>query len=367
MKKDFVPYFAEHMKEPVSLKKMLMGAGILMACILLLNQLSGAAAEALFPYFFTPLQTLRCLLFGIFPFSIGDLLYLGLGLYLLYALIVFVRRWRQRTKAMRARGLLRGLLLFLASYLLLLMLWGLNYERPKLARQLSLDTGSVSQEELFLFDSFLVHRLNTLHSSYTALPLKQLSTIAANTYAQQNTPMKVSVKPTLLGSSLAYFGIEGYFNPFTGEAQVDKGNPAFMQPFVVAHEMAHQTGIAAEDDANLLAYIRCMESGDPTFEYSACLNIWLYTHRHVRSYDSTRAGDLKRLLNPVTLKQLDTLRQRSIAYQTVLDDMSSFIFDLYLRMGRQTDGIGSYRNVAYSALCWEKKKRTLPDGSIRFF
>ena len=355
------------MKEPFSLKKMMICSGILLACILLLNQLSGSSAEATVHYLFTPLQKLRCFVFGVFPFSVGDLLYLGLAVYILYKLIVFVRHWRQRTPAMRMHSLLRSLQLVLAAYLVLLLLWGLNYERPKLARQLALDTGSVSQEELCLFDSFLVHRLNSLQSVYTALPLQHINTIAAKAYAQQQTPMKVRAKATLLGSGLAYFGIEGYFNPFTGEAQVDKGNPAFMQPFVVAHEMAHQTGIAAEDDANLLAYIRCMESGDPSFEYSACLNIWLYTHRRVRSYDSTRANVLKNQLNPLTLGQLDTLRQRRIAYQTVLDDMSSFVFDLYLRMGKQQDGIGSYRNVAYSALCWEKKKRTLPDGSIRFF
>lgn len=367
MKKDFVLYFAGYMKEPVSLRKMLICAGILMACILLLNLVSANLAAPAARYFFTPLQILRSLIFHPIPFSIGDLLFLGIGLYILYAIVVFVRRWQQRTKAMRLHKLLRGVQILLAGYLVLLLVWGLNYEQPKLAGRLKLDTKSVTASELFLFDSFLILRLNALQPQYRALQLPHINNVAARVYQHQQTPVKVHVKPSLLGNSLAYLGIEGYFNPFTGEAQTDENNPAFMQPFVVAHEMAHQTGIAAEDDANLMAYMRCMESGNPTFEYSACLNIWLYTHRRVRSYDSTRAGDLKRLLNPVTLKQLDTLRQRWMSHQTVLNDVNNFIFDLYLRMGRQTDGIGSYRNVAYSALCWEKKKRTLPDGSIRFF
>lgn len=355
------------MKEALAPKKTLIRTGIVLACILLLNQLSGTVATASAHYLFTPLQTLRCFIFRVFPFSIGDLLYLGLGLYILYAVLVFFRRWRERSRGTRLQHLLVALQAVLVLYLALLLLWGLNYEQPKLARQLELDTASVSPEELFAFDSLLIERLNTLHTRYTALPLEDINTTAAATYRQQHTPMKVFAKPTLLGSKLAYFGIEGYFNPFTGEAQVDQGNPAFMQPFVVAHEMAHQTGIAAEDDANLLAYIRCMESGNPTFAYSACLNIWLYTHRRIRSYDSTRAAGLKSLLNPVSLKQLDTLRQRSMAHHTVLDDWSTFVFDLYLRMGKQKDGIRSYRNVAYSALCWEKKKRMLPKDSIRFF
>lgn len=355
------------MKEPFSLKKMIIRTGLLLACILLLNQLSGTVAAAAVQNFFTPLQIVRCFIFGVFPFSIGDILYLCLALYAIYGIVTFFRRWQQRTGAARVRGLFMPLQTALLLYLVLLLVWGVNYEQPKLARQLKLDTQTVTPSELFLFDSFLVERLNALHTQYTALPLHSINTIAAGSYQQQNTPMKVSAKSTLLGSSLAYLGIEGYFNPFTGEAQVDKSNPAFMQPFVVAHEMAHQTGIAAEDDANLQAYIRCMESGNPTFEYSACLNIWMYTHRRARSYDSTRATGLKNLMNPVTLRQLDTLRQRRIDYHTVLDDMSTFIFDLYLRMGKQKDGIGSYRNVAYSALCWEKKKRTLPDGSVRFF
>jgi hypothetical protein len=360
-----VLYFAVRMKEQASLKKTLIRIGLLLACILLLNQLSGAAAEASVRYFFTPLQALRCFIFRSFPFSVGDVLYLCALLYLLYRIIRWIRR--PHTKAGRCQSIFRSLQAVLVLYLVLLLAWGLNYERPKLARQLALDTRSVPPSELFLFDSFLVYRLNTLQSQYAALPFHDINTIAAQSYQAQNTAMKVFAKPTLLGSTLAYFGIEGYFNPFTGEAQVDKGNPAFMQPFVVAHEMAHQTGIAAEDDANLLAYIRCMESGNKVFEYSACLNIWLYTHRRARGYDSARATLIKNQLNTVTLQQLDTLRRRRIAYQTVLDDMSSFVFDLYLRMGNQKDGISSYRNVAYSALCWEKKKRMLPDGSIRFF
>ena len=47
----------------------------------------------------------------------------------------------------------------------------------------------------------------------------------------------------------------GYYNPFTGEAQVNTNVPAFVIPFTTCHEMAHQIGYASESEASFVGFL----------------------------------------------------------------------------------------------------------------
>lgn len=338
--------------------KTLSGLIFLLLSILLLSLTAAYWAPAYIAHCFLPLQRARTTLLSPLPFSLGDVLYAATACYLLYHIVRFFRRRRQQQQRPGAWRIIRQLLtVVMGFYLLLFVLWGLVYEQPRLARRLGI-TGMdrVSKEELIAFDSLLVQRLNQLQPGYQSLALQQINPIAAAAYTSRAAGIAVHAKASLLGNGMAYTGIDGYFNPFTGEAQVNGHNPHFMQPFIVAHEMAHQAGVAEEGDANLMAYITCMESRHPTLQYSACLNLWLYAHRKVRGIDSNRANTLKRQLNAVSRAQLDTLKQRQEQFHTFLDDWSAVLFDAYLKLENQKEGLGSYRSVVYSALCWERQR-----------
>ncbi len=54
-------------------------------------------------------------------------------------------------------------------------------------------------------------------------------------------------------------GVTGYLNPFTNEAQVNTTVPAFLQPFMTCHEIAHQLGFAPEEDANFVWIPSCQQ------------------------------------------------------------------------------------------------------------
>ena len=55
-----------------------------------------------------------------------------------------------------------------------------------------------------------------------------------------------SAKPSLFSYIGNYLGYTGYYNPFTGEAQVNTTVPLFIQPFTTCHEMGHQLGYYAK-------------------------------------------------------------------------------------------------------------------------
>ena len=341
-------------------KKLVYSILLLLVIIILLEYSSNSALGQWLQSIFIPLQQLRCGIANIIPFSIGDIIYVLVIVYLLIVFIKFIRNYAIRSKQDISIRLLKNIRVLLLLYLLLFTLWGIRYAQPKLAEKLSLNTkDSISNADLIAFDSLLIARINGLQSQYTILPFDSLNEIASASYRSVQSPIQTSVKRSLFSGALNYMGIEGYFNPFTGEAQVNKQSPHFMQGFVIAHEMAHQLGIAAEDDANLQAYIICETSGNTNLQYSAYFNLWLYTHKRVKRIDSTLAKRLKSSLNATSLGQLDSLRQLRLQYHTFLDDWSSVIFDNYLKMGHQNDGISSYNNVVYSAICWERKKRVL--------
>ncbi|MBS1783083.1 MAG: DUF3810 domain-containing protein [Bacteroidetes bacterium] len=315
-------------------------------------------------FIFHPFQSLRNIVFSIVPFSVGDILYLIALIFLLYFVWKCLRYIIQFQKYRHQLGniLLRSLVVLLIIYTCFILGWGGNYYKPSLASYWQLDQRTWDKDSLLVpFDIYLIKKLNDYEAGYQNRTFKTIDKQAQNYYREytdsRTRKYGVKVKASLLGNALQYFGIQGYFNPWTGEAQVNKNLPSFMLPFVICHEMAHQSGIAAEDDANLLSYAISTLVPDSVFRYSAYFNIWLYTHAKVRMQDSSLARTLKASLNQVTLAQLDTLKSIRKRYESDISDYSGLLYDGYLKLHHQKDGIGSYNKVTISAWELEQKPR----------
>lgn len=320
-------------------------------------------------YVFRPFQQLRNRLLNVLPFSLGDVLYfagsigvavlLGKWVYYLIKIKTYYRRF--------VTSIVRTLSCIGILYILFFAGWGGNYYKPTLSRYwaLPIDSNGMSDSALYQFDSFLIQQLNKYVSQQKTYSLTTINHRAQQYYKQylpQGIPLP-HTKPSLLGNSLQYAGIQGYYNPFTGEAQVNKQLPGFLLPFVVCHEMAHQQGIAAEDDANLLAYAISTSCTDTAFRYAAYFNVWLYTHRKLRRKDSLLANQLKATLNPITIVHVDTLKRLREKYSSSIGDYSSDVYDEYLKLHRQHEGIHSYTKVGYTAWVLEeqrKKRKNIP-------
>ncbi len=336
-------------------------AGVLLVLILVL-QLSlaylPATAEYYHRYIFLPIQYVRSLLTIHIPAALGDWLYLLAGAALWTAILKWIiNLFRIRPlQQYLLKSLLRSCSLLLLVYFLLLLFWGGNYYRPSLTQQMDLPPATeLVPADIVAFDSVLVQRLNSLAPGYRPVSPEYINREGLERYQSLSGWYQVKAKSSLFGNAMSYIGIAGYFNPFTGEAQVNGQSPDFMLPFLMLHEMAHQTGIAAEDDANLMAYIQCVRSTDTAILYSGYFNLWLYAQRQVRFIDSSKARVLKESLNTLSLGHLDTLRAIRNRYYSSAEQYSSNVYDAYLKLGNQAMGIESYRNVAFTALCWERK------------
>ena len=358
----------------MKLKRKLIALAVLVILLVIcLNILPGhvSAINGYDRLVYYPLQSARNFLLGFIPFSIGDVIYVLGGVWALITLIrwvYFIIKFSAQKQRLAA-SVLRCINTILSVYLIFILGWGGNYYKQPLGLYWHLDKAvghRMDTTALIAFDRFLLGRLNAYAAHYHTLSRHEVNERAQNyydTYTDSRTKNGLNVKASLFGYFMERMAIEGYYNPFTGEGQVNNSLPAFMRPFVICHEMAHQAGIAAEGDANLMSYALCTISGDSSFCYSAYLNIWLYTNNRLYFRDSALANSIETSLNPLTKAHIDTLEQISKEYHNDVTKYSGQVYDSYLRMQQQKEGIHSYGNVVSFAWQLELQRMSVPGSS----
>jgi hypothetical protein len=168
-----------------------------------------------------------------------------------------------------------------------------------------------------------------------------------------------SVKGSLFGVLGNYLGYTGYFNPLTGEAQVNEHVPRFLSGFVTCHEIAHQLGYAKENEANFVGFLAARASSDSLLRYSAYFDMFLYANRQLYLEDSTQAMKFLRALDPIAQRDLADLRAFRVRYHTVVEDWVDQFYHQYLMMNQQPEGRKSYGRVVLWLLAQYRK-----DGGI---
>ncbi len=300
---------------------------------------------------------------GWLPLSIGDVLYTLLGAWLLYRFIQLVRALKRRAPlSWPALGttFLQGLLLL---YIVFNALWGLNYNRLGITHQLGISLDSCSAAELRHLDSLLLDKVNTSKNALLNQPATpgslQAGTAAAYRAAARQYPF-LAYEPTALKSSLwgwagSYIGFTGYYNPFTGEAQVNTGIPRFLQPYTSCHEVAHQLGYAKENEANFVGFLAASASPDPQFRYSVYLDLFMYTQRTLYRADSPAVKQFTAQLLPEVKADLREWEAFLRSHRSPIEPLFKILYGYYLRNNEQPAGIYSYDEVTAFLLAFYRK------------
>ena len=172
--------------------------------------------------------------------------------------------------------------------------------------------------------------------------------------------LKSRVKPVMLSEPMSYTHITGVYTFFTGEANINVKFPDYTLPYTAAHELAHQRGIAREDEANFLAFLVCMESDDPYIRYSAYVNLYEYVASALSSAD--RQLYLKMAS---TLPQLVLSEQRAYSAffekyrNSTASEISETVNNTFLTI-HGTDGVKSYGMVVDLAVAYYANTSTNP-------
>jgi hypothetical protein len=307
-------------------------------------------------------------LFGWLPFSLGDVLYLLAGIYLVIKIVRFFSViFKKRANRIFWWNGLRWIVFYsLLIYSVFNILWGLNYNRLGAAYQVRLQLKPYSTEELKTVMEVVVKRLDSSYAQGLQLrnnygqnkPLFQEShqayQLAKRVYPYLSYANQ-SVKPSMFSYLGDYLGYLGYYNPFTGEAQVNMTVPIFVLPFTACHEMGHQLGYAKENEANFAGYLSAKSSADAAFRYSVYFELYSYGIRELYGRDSVLAITLNKQKPAQVKKDIIALRAFYARYENPVEPYIRKLYGQYLKANEQPSGMQSYNEVMAFLVAYYKK------------
>jgi hypothetical protein len=321
---------------------------------------------------YTPVAGTMRVLFGWLPFSAGDILYTVAGGYLIIILFKFFKRLVQRkiTRASVKPALLRFVVAMLIVYIYFNLAWGLNYNRLGIAHQLQLVPKAYTVADLKLITAKLSGKLNALRQAYPdsilALPpYQQVFDSSGKAYeraAMQYPWLKYqhqSIKKSSYGRLGNYLGFLGYYNPFTGEAQLNLTIPRFLVPYVTCHEIGHQLGYASESEASFVGYLAAVHSRDSLYHYSTYFDLFSYANRELGIRDSASARVNFTHLNNRVKGDFYQLRDFLLKTKNPFEPLVKMFYDQYLKANQQEKGMESYNEVVAWLIAYDKKFGTI--------
>ena len=304
---------------------------------------------------------------GWLPFSAGDILYIVVSIFIIFSLIRGIQNIIRKKKSFISTfPFKRYCVILLLIYIIFNVLWGINYNRKGIANQLGLNVKPYSLNDLKMIEGMLLVRVNESKSEAIKNGAKYSTNEAMfsrailsydslkKTYPFLNyTPR--SLKSSLFGKLGNYLGFSGYYNPFSGEAQVNTTIPKMLLPYTTCHEMAHQLGYAKEMEANFVGYLTSTGSGDELFKYSAYLDLFIYATREVGYYDSTFAKGAYKQLLPEVKSDLAEIKQFWRNHQNPVEPVITWLYGNYLKANQQPRGMQSYNEVTADLIAYFKK------------
>lgn len=307
-------------------------------------------------------------LFGWLPFSAGDILYAAAAVFLFVAGVKFAKKCIKRDfkKGDIKRMFLKVFFIFSIIYLWFNLSWGLNYNRPGIAYQLQLPSDRHSQQDLKKLTDTLLKKVNeyrsmlgdgkitykSYHEVFNQAQAAYSQTAAGFPFLGYNTS---SVKRSMYGRIGNFLGFLGYYNPFTGEAQLNLTMPRFLIPYVTCHEIAHQLGYASESEANFVGYLAAVQSTDTLFHYSTYFDLFNYANTELYLKDSLAAKNNYKKLSPPVKNDVRELREYWRKSDNAIEPFIKIFYDHYLKANQQAEGVKSYNDVTGWLIAYSKK------------
>lgn len=308
-------------------------------------------------------------LFGWLPFSIGDLFYAFLILVILYKAFKFFRLLFKKKLNRRyfVVAMQQGIFILLFLYVFFNLLWGLNYNRRGIAYQLHLDVKEYSLADLDTLTTVIQERANHYAAFVTEAQrdsFDKKSRLFRTSYEAYDEAAKKypflkytprSVKPSMFSYLGNYLGFQGYYNPFSGEGQVNTTVPRVLEPYVTTHEIAHQLGYGKENEANFVGFLACRSSSSNAFRYSVYYDIYNYAVKEMYRRDTTKAKLFQEKAHPRVRRDQQEVRDFYRPYKNVVEKVVMWGYSQYLKANNQPAGKRSYDEVVAWLIAYYKK------------
>jgi len=242
------------------------------------------------------------------------------------------------------------------------LLWGFNYARAPLQDRLGwkrpadLDIGELDklanqmvsaanetyleihgvsdteQPTAILIDTRAMER--ALAQGWDRARLELELPLRANSYGRAKTP--------LLTRWYEWTGIAGFYFPFTGEANLRRGIPAVDYPKMLAHEKAHQRGVARESEANFWGFLSAAHSSEPLARYSAFVFAQQQLLALLIQLDTDLAREIAGRRIPGVQRDIDDSRRYWRSFRGRGTELGRSVNNAFLQSNRVEGGARNY-------------------------
>lgn len=354
-KKHFVVYNQKYEKVPMWCKLVLIIAAISVLLYIIIC-LSPQFADFFNEYVGGFFRCVFALITNIFPFSVAEAALILIPM-LIFLIIRYVWKYRCNTRKSTLVTLVcitSVASLFLSSFILT---FSAGYRGTKLNEKLGIETEKIDKYDLYNTAEYLVGEINKLAPTiqyeehgfsqmpYSFSEMNDKLIEAYDLFSAEHDFINnyySRLKPVLLSEAMSYAHITGIYTYFSGESNINVGFPDYTIPYTAAHELAHQRGIAREDEANMMAFLVSLYSDDTYIKYCAYVNMYEYVGNALRKADR----DLyKKIASTLDTKVYD----EQVAYskffkkysKSVTSQISGTVNDIYLQ-SQGTQGQKSY-------------------------
>ena len=305
---------------------------------------------------------------GWIPFSLAEFLLLMVP-FIVIAIVVFgLKRY---SSSWRDVLILSLTILSVAAYVFSTFTLGFvpAYRGSRLDKKLGLNKQPVSAEELRDTTYAVLEELTAIESeigfksdgfsvmpySYEELNDKLMDAYDVACEKYDFIPKLHSrVKRVMLSEPMTYTHISGVYTFFTGEANINTNFPDYTLPYTAAHELAHQRGIAREDEANFVAFLVCKESDDVYIRYSAYLNMYEYLRNALYAANPDYYTETYYSVPVNCRKEMTAYSKFFDKYrENVIEEVSETVNDTFLTING-TEGTRSYGMVVDLAVAYYK-------------
>ena len=162
-------------------------------------------------------------------------------------------------------------------------------------------------------------------------------------------------KPLLFSDFMCQQYMQGYYFPFSMEANYNDVMYLMNKPATLCHELAHLKGYIYEDEANFIGFLACVSSDDLVFQYSGYLSVLNYLDNDF--YDAI-GGDLDRyrqeepilpqvFADNIFVKQedWDRINEEALIDTEIVEAASDSFTEASLKLNGVEDGMISYNRV----------------------